>query len=225
MSKIRVQAYLLAEQVLGEQKTRSIYKRLCIRRLQRAGCIFVHIPKAAGTSVAEATIGRRAGHFTAAELRSAMQRGEFDSLFSFAVTRNPWDRLVSAYNYARHGGAAGGIRPNRVYTGREFRSFDAFVNEWLVFQDLSRIDYIFRPQADFVFDGGQCIVDYVGAVERLEEVQDMLSAKLNRPITLARKNIGVPFSAERERVSRHTRKAVYDLYRTDFVQFGYSLKI
>ena len=97
----------LGDRLIGKSTSDRIYLRLCIRRYMAAGVVFVHVPKAAGTSVATATIGRRAGHFTAAEIRAAMGPA-FDRMFTFSVVRNPMDRLASAYRFARRGGGDSG---------------------------------------------------------------------------------------------------------------------
>ena len=61
-------------------------------------CIFIHIPRTGGGSVAEALFG--GGGETHAPL-SAMQRHfeqeEFQAYFKFTFVRNPWDRLVCVF--------------------------------------------------------------------------------------------------------------------------------
>lgn len=223
IKKTKIGVYIAVESVIGRRLAHRVYREICVRRLRRAGCIFVHIPKAAGTSVAEATVGQRTGHFTAAELKSVMGDAEFGSLFSFAITRHPLDRLVSAYNYARRGGGShGAIRPNRAYASRRFRSFDAFVNEWLVEQNLEEVDRVFRPQTQFIFGGGICLVDYVARVEGLREAEVRLSEELGRPIRIPQKNRGDASRGQQKiAASPITQRAVYWLYKEDFERFGY----
>ncbi len=62
--------------------------------------LFVHVPKAAGLSVYQALDMDRPPdtHATATACQIADQ-AFFDNAFKFAVVRNPWDRLVSAYHY------------------------------------------------------------------------------------------------------------------------------
>ena len=72
----------------------------------RHRCIFVHIPKTAGTSV-EAALGwfteytRGAqDHRSIRKLREAITPDEFCTYFKFTFVRNPWDRVVSWYKNA-----------------------------------------------------------------------------------------------------------------------------
>jgi hypothetical protein len=77
----------------------------------RHRCVFVHIPKTAGTSIDRAlgwisddafnpdgSLHRDAqDHRTLRELQLAMQPADFDAYFKFTVVRNPWARVASWY--------------------------------------------------------------------------------------------------------------------------------
>ena len=62
--------------------------------------LFIHIPKAAGTSVSVALFGRGHGHLTARRYRFANKK-KFNSYFKFTITRHPVGRFVSAFNYLK----------------------------------------------------------------------------------------------------------------------------
>ena len=64
--------------------------------------IFVHIPKNAGTAITNSKIARfyMGGHDSAKEIKNKEPK-KWDEYFKFAVVRNPWDRVVSNYEYAR----------------------------------------------------------------------------------------------------------------------------
>lgn len=62
--------------------------------------IFVHIPKNAGTSLEKQLNMRATGHKSWEIYRNFYSR-EWNSYTSFAIVRNPLDRLVSNYEYAK----------------------------------------------------------------------------------------------------------------------------
>jgi len=62
-------------------------------------CVFIHIPKVAGLSIRRGTFGT-GERFS----DSALLDGKYKEYYKFAFVRNPWDRLVSAYEYFRQRG-------------------------------------------------------------------------------------------------------------------------
>lgn len=168
------------------------HRLMCMRRRrrwERSGVIFVHIPKAAGTSISHGLYGRSMGHMAAYEIRRSCP-DLFARIPTFAVSRNPWDRLVSAFSFVRQGGTEdAGVWRASQYNAPSFRSFEAFVEEWLVGRDLGAVDHVFRRQAPYVTDQvGNVIVDYVGAVERLGEVATFLRERLGTAVEIAARN-------------------------------------
>ena len=211
-----------ADRFVSKSLSDKIYLRMCLRRFRAAKTIFIHIPKAAGTSVATATLGRRAGHFRASEIRAAMGR-EFDQFFKFTVVRNPFDRLYSAYSFARQGSTESGAVSNaNLYQSDAFRSFESFVEEWLAAQDLSKLNVIFRPQSDFVFENGALLVDYVGKTETMAQVAQDLSRHLGRDIEIGHANRSGRSRDFMSVYSPTTLQVARRLYAADFENFGYA---
>src|ERR1700746_1966012 len=68
----------------------------------RFRCIFIHIPKTAGSSVVEVLFGERSRHIPYFEYEQA-NPGKFRRYFKFSFVRNPWDRLVFSYFFLRAG--------------------------------------------------------------------------------------------------------------------------
>lgn len=156
---------------------------------KKEGCIFVHVPKAAGTSINKALYGRTLGHYTAQEIKATFPT-LFEKSFTFSVVRNPWDRVLSAYHFAKQGRteSMGIYKPER-YKIPEFQSFERFVNEWLPKQQLAKVDFVFKPQYQFVCDSdGLVIVDFIGKLENIELDINVVSKKVGKDIELGRDN-------------------------------------
>lgn len=64
--------------------------------------IFIHIPKNAGTAITNSKTAKfyMGGHHSAKEIKNQHPK-LWEEYFKFAVVRNPWDRVVSNYEYAR----------------------------------------------------------------------------------------------------------------------------
>ncbi len=158
----------------------------------RTGIIFIHIPKAAGVSINMSLYGRFMGHTSAFEISQHAPK-VFNSLPSFAITRNPWSRCVSAYRFIKAekgtGNAFAGVQKPEQYQIPEFRSFESFLNEWLIYQNLQSIDFVFKPQLPFISDINEnIIVSHVGKLENIEEVQTFICEKINKKIKIGFEN-------------------------------------
>jgi hypothetical protein len=96
-------------------------------------------------------------HLTYTGMLEFVPRETLDAYFKFAFTRNTWDRLVSAYCYAKpvydrgHGGFSGWLEDacRRVREGR------CHAGEHIA------------PQCDYLFHEGRGVLDFRGSVENL----------------------------------------------------------
>ncbi|MDX1918862.1 MAG: sulfotransferase family 2 domain-containing protein [Candidatus Caenarcaniphilales bacterium] len=144
--------------------------------------VFIHIYKVAGTSLTKALLPygkelrnpllvrliekftgkchtQNLAHLSAVEVRALLKPNEFREYFKFAFVRNPFDWIVSYYEY---------IRQNPFHYRHELvkeMDFGKFV-QWR--HEHEFIDK--RHQKDFVVDEkGVQLVDFIGRYERLEE--------------------------------------------------------
>ncbi len=188
--------------------------------------LFLHIPKAGGTSVERwlsqsATesfhLSRNAlglpcvpQHFHGALIDALFAPGFFD--YSFAVTRNPYRRLLSEYNY-RMGHRR---RRDRLLPAPSF-------GRWTrrVLRRQPKTPYLLsnhiRPQIEFCIDGTETF--------RLEDQLPELYARLagaglgDLAEDLPQSNRSVPRATQ---IDPATAALIYDFYRSDFDRFGYA---
>lgn len=190
-----------------------------------AGLVFIHVPRAAGTSINRALYGRFMGHARASDIRKWGPRS-LKALPCFAVTRNPWDRLVSSYRFACRGHGIGGYqagvwRPQQ-YRIAEFASFESFVKNWLTKRDITTLDGIFQPQHVFICNSrGKVLVDHVGHVENLGPTYDFIRRHLGSMPTIERSNRSGELVDYKEFYTPELRQLVARIYKDDIELFGY----
>ncbi len=159
------------------------------RRYRKAGIVFVHVPKAAGSSIAAVLYGGRLGHHPAAGLMREDPEG-WAALDKFAIVRRPVSRFLSAFAFAMAGGSAeGAVRWRPEYERREFRDANVFVRDYLAQGRIYDKDLMFWPQSHFVSDASGFPVaglrlfttEQFAAVEKyLRERGHSAPARLNR---------------------------------------------
>lgn len=186
--------------------------------------IFVHVPKAAGTSIEQtlrASSGDVVGGHTTALGFKRKYGAIFDQYFKFAFVRHPMDRFVSAYFYLAQ-------RPVHPALGNEVvhraGSFEKFVQ--LVQAEPQIVRHIVHlwPQWEFVCDAaGKLLVNEVYRFEDLPGAWDEVC-----------KRIGIDGkSLPKANISMHQRWQSYacervfefvkSVYAEDFKRFGYHI--
>jgi hypothetical protein len=156
---------------------------------QETKSIFIHIPKAAGTSIARSIYGMNVGHRKASDY-IAVSDSEFKKYYRFSFVRNPWDRAISAYNFVKQGGTSlVQPLPNNIYKSSMFNTFETFVTEWLPYQDLRKTDVVFEPQYKYVYDtNNQLLVDFIGKIENIDTDLKKIKLQINKKIEVKQLN-------------------------------------
>lgn len=193
--------------------------------------IFVHINKAAGTSVKTALkpyadvwhrkytlrrllyvmhlAGPVGDHSTALEIREKFGPDVFDNYFKFAFVRNPWDWQVSQYHYI----LSHVFHPHH-WTVRSLPNFSAFVT-WAAKNDKV-------VQKHYVTDSlGNLLVDYLGRFENLNEDFTEICRLIGVENPLPRKNTS-PHKDYTYYYDQETMKFVAEHYREDIEMFSYN---
>jgi len=204
----------------------NLYRRYPYWRRER--CIFVHVPKAAGTSVNKALYGRTLGHYSATEIRDTFP-ALYRRAFTFSLVRNPWARALSAYRFACVGRTDSmGIDKPAQYQIPEFESFERFICDWLPEQNVADLDFVFRPQWHFVCNvSGQPMVDHLGYVELMGDTVSILSEKLNRKIIIGNENSTGNLETnvyQKHYVKNEMVDIVRSVYSKDIDLFGYEFE-
>lgn len=192
------------------------------RRLlwRKAGIIFIHVPKNAGSSINDALYGQFMGHIPA-QLIHRLAPKSYAELPSFALLRDPMARCRSAYEFAKAGlgtgdGVIAGMHHPEQYAIPEFDSFERFVAEWLPQQDLTKTDPVFRSQSSYICDSnGKVIVNHLGSVEAVADIEAWLSNTLGRTIVVGHTN-RTPTEGTRGEPGPETEATIRRIYKQDY---------
>jgi hypothetical protein len=114
--------------------------------------IFLHVPRAQGTSIAHALYGVHCIQHHSARYFKTVAPRLWRKADSFSVLRDPYDRFASAYAFVRSGGTVN-CRLSSVFLEQtaSIRTVDdylSFVEE----RDVFSLDFVMRPQSWFVCD-------------------------------------------------------------------------
>lgn len=193
-----------------------------LQPFDRHRCIYVHIPKTGGVSVAKALFGNYgAGHVPITMHRRIFGDALFEQYFKFTFVRNPWDRVVSAYTFLRKGGMD---REDKAFAARHiapYADFDQFVRCWLSAESARRSLH-FRPQSDWLcLRDGTLGVDYIGRFERLAEDFKVVCEQLGIQANLAHHNASQRHDY-RQYYTGETAAIVGEVYQRDIALLDYA---
>ncbi len=180
-------------------------------------CIFIHIPKNAGASIDTAF---KEKHDHACHQHPLLYPEWKDAAyFKFTFSRNPYDRLVSAYHYL--------MKQCRTKTfWHQFipyeKSFERFVTDFIahlytypVYE--SSVYQHVRPQTYWMTDG----YDFVGTVETIDDDFRYICTRLGlRTKKLKRRN-KTRHHDFKQYYTEKTRDIVSQIYKDDFSCFRY----
>ena len=199
----------------------------------RIGCVFVHVPKTAGSSIdrwlqtldpsavrilphLRATyVPAKGKHLFASDLRAGLPRELWFGSFKFGFVRNPFDRLVSWYHMCLQ-------RPDeeyRRYVIATTSCFEDFVEKSDRF--VGRAAMIGFNQVDHLCDAhGTPLVDFVGRFENLPADVATVMATLGVGGDVPRFNSS-RHDTYREYFSRSSVAVVEERFARDLEQFSY----
>lgn len=190
-----------------------------ISQLDKHKCIFIHIPKTGGTSIARSFIGENVGHYEWYLLKKVFGK-DYDSYFKFAIVRNPWDRVVSAYHYYQSDKITDANKIWAQQSGILELDFENFIRDALE----NAMDYHhFKTQCSFIMDNnGKSMVDYVGRFEDLEEAAREVFSQIKINTQLEHFNKSQRKKDYRSYYNETTKSIIGRLYEEDIAAFSYS---
>jgi hypothetical protein len=149
-----------AKRVLGNDiSKRKAYKTY----FEKTGTIFIHIPKCAGTSVAETLYGVDPWHHSIKSYSECqLKKSEV-----FTIVRDPVKRFLSIYVYLK---SKAGEYPDSIYTDAlEAESIDDFFFKEVKNKSDEERNYFLRSQHWYISDNkGNSRVDHIVNMENLE---------------------------------------------------------
>jgi len=174
--------------------------------------VYIHIPKTGGSSVRQITLKYNPAQKNHWHTRVSHYKHLLRSThFFFTVTRNPYDRLVSAYTYLRKGGDNKDDLAKGKTLPPDFKTF--------VFESLkSNLQWWhFRPMTFYV--NGD--VDFLGRFENINEDFKHVCEQCSIPVSELPHLNKTEHDHYMEYYDDDTIDYVKSVYQRDFDTFGY----
>lgn len=179
--------------------------------------IFLHIPRNAGTSIIEALDMYECRHHTYKYYQRKYPQ-KWEDYLTFSIVRHPFNRFVSAYNYARKEESYWHSTkdPQSAIDGKH-PDYELLKDELLrkavrllVFTDQLKGQH-WRRQYPFIYENKL----KVDRLLRFEKLPDNFEKLFN--VELPKKNS----SGQKPELSNVSKKQLFDYYRKDFEVFDF----
>lgn len=207
---------------MSEIHCRGLYGRMAAKEMKNA--VFIHIPKTAGVYIQEAfsldlyRFPHRVkrfndegmvtfGHQSYKRLlkRGIVSKGFDESALKFAICRNPYDRAVSHYFYARY------KHPEIIPAREDFLTFTERLPE-------RKRSITFRPQATWIHGIN---MSFIGRFEALQEDLEMIAKQLDINIKPTPPRNVMIYNEYHTYYSETSKENIEKFYEIDFKTFGY----
>lgn len=171
-------------------------------------CIFIHVPRTAGTSIEIAFIGEdmwkshpNEKHITASQAKDIYSE-YWDNYFKFSIVRNPWDRVISLYHF------------------KAFRNINFIADKSLLYFLNHYKPYPHEPNPCSLENMIDEPLDFIGRFENLSDDFNTICKKLGCDMVLPhiQKTCHKHYS---EYYDKETRQIVAERYSDDIKRFGY----
>lgn len=190
-------------------------------------CAYLNIPKSAGSSIIKSVCSLQENDEVQAVVQQTLSdhfyRHSFPEYFKgfrFTFVRNPFERILSCYKNKIEGRSVQVMQSDylSIHGIEADEGFPAFVNAIIEIPD-KWSNVHFKSQYQFIYDKGECLVDYIGRVENISSEYEDLQKRFGLcPLEWINK------SRESQLTDYYTidlLKKVYERYKQDVEAFGY----
>ncbi len=187
-----------------------------LRQGKNGPFIFIHINKTGGTSIGKAIGLPVKSHLTAREIISKLGPQRWEEAYKFTFVRNPWDKVVSHYEYRR--------KKNKTQIATRRINFSDWV-KMTYGEDKNPYFYnnakSFQSQVEWLKDkNGNIRLDFIGKFESISEDFDHIKLALGVNAYLPHLNASRR-SDYRSYYDDTTRAIIQHWFQDDIDIFGY----
>jgi chondroitin 4-sulfotransferase 11 len=185
--------------------------------------VFIHIPKAAGSSINMSLYGNMGlGHLSVREYINLFGLIKYKSLYSFTFVRNPYSRVQSAYNFLKKGGMNSVDEKFANKFIHKFEDLNDFILHGLNESEEIQRWIHFIPQYEFLFYNGKKQVDYIGKVENINKDYKYIMNVLGIKNDLETHNQMQSGNDFMQHFNDESKQVIQQLYSKDFEEFNYA---
>lgn len=193
--------------------------------------LFIHIPKNAGSSIAKGLGFEITTHIKASEIEESYNVNFFKDKFSFAIVRNPVERFLSLYHYARMEISLyhNNINPSNSLYGKHLDYDilkDASLYECALLLTQNKLLHDkswnqWEPQYTWIYNKlNEKLIPNVYKIEELKYLEKDIYSKFNINLNLAVLNKSNKLQ-EINNLDNKTISILKEYYKQDFELFGY----
>ena len=211
-------------------------KKRVVRINYNENVLFIHIPKNGGTSVLKSLGFENAYHTTANEIHASPYKELLKTKYSFAIVRNPYQRFLSLYNYARMEVSHyhNNLNPELALNGRHLdyeKLKGASVLECAKLLEAGKLEHDktwnqWEPQYKWICDNKkQLLIQDYFKLEELPHLETTLKNKFDWDIVIPNLNKSKKKEETTASLDRQTKSIIENVYRRDFELFDYEFML
>jgi hypothetical protein len=185
---------------------------------RRLGVVFIHVPKAAGTSISLALYGRGSKHISLADYWTKFPYS-MRKVKTCAVFRDPLERFCSAFHYLKKGGMN---KEDAQFAATHLSQYDspsqlaeAFSGN---FEPGKILNFMhFRPQVSWVCDPlSKRVVDCLVSLQRLDALRIWLQEMTGKEFEFPKANVSGSGEVYQSGLSAEAEEILRSVYAQDF---------